>query len=839
MHPGTLRALEFSRVLEALSSFALTPLGAERAGELSPLTDRAAVQTALAETSEGVWLLDRHPAFPLRSPSDIADTLAALGAPDGPIEPLRLVGLADVLDSIEQARAVIRREPRQALPRLNEIADGAASFTAETRAVRKAIDAAGEVADDASPALRDIRDRLRRQRSKLRTTLEGFLRGKDTAKYLQEQVVTDRHGRYVVVVKSEHRHAIPGLIHGSSASGASLYLEPLATVEINNELVALNEEEKAEVWRILTALTNAFRVRTGELDATIEAATTLDVIQAKARLAAACRASAPALSTDGRLELTGARHPLLIPAVVSRTRDADGTRVVRDIEPVPVDVKLIPPTRVLVITGPNTGGKTVALKTAALLALMAQTGLHVPAEDGSALPVFKTVFADIGDEQSIDANLSTFSGHVANIAQMDRTLAIPALVLLDELGAGTDPVEGGALGMAVVDHFRERGALVIATTHYDALKSYAATTPGVVAAAFMVSPETFVPTYRLIYGSPGASLALDMAARLGLPPSIVAAARGFRSTRDTQVAEHLARVDHDLQALDRERREVAQVRLELAAKENDLKARVEAVKAREQRAQRKADDALALKLREAKREIDTVVEDARRRAGELADAAANPRLVTRSSPAGSGGVQRIGGRVSGGLSTGEAGGLRAGAHAALDAVAGRVRDGREADAGALLPPEPPPDVPIATGVRVRVPPGLEGVVTSVNGKTAEISVNGKRMRAPVADLLVVGKAAPPPPARVQINMTTSTDSTPGDLNVIGCTVPEAIDRTDKFIDQAVLGERREVRVIHGFGTGQLRKAIAAFLADHPQVLRASGAPENQGGGGVTVVELKD
>ncbi len=319
----------------------------------------------------------------------------------------------------------------------------------------------------------------------------------------------------------------------------------------------------------------------------------------------------------------------------------------------------------LVITGPNTGGKTVALKTAALLALMAQCGLHVPAEAGSTLPVFRTIFADIGDEQSIDANLSTFSWHVTNIAAMDRALEMPALVLLDELGAGTDPVEGGALGMALVDHFKARGALVLATTHYDALKSYAATTPGVVAAAFNVNPETFAPTYRLIYGSPGASLALDMAARLGLPASIVAAARGFRTTRESQVAEHLARVDQDLQALDRERRDVAQKRLELASIENDLRARVDAVKEREQRAQRKADDALQQRLRDARREIDRVVEDARAKAGALADAAASPRLVTRG-----GGITR-----SGGLSTGETGHLRADARAALDAVAGRVRDG--------------------------------------------------------------------------------------------------------------------------------------------------------------------
>jgi DNA mismatch repair protein MutS2 len=350
-----------------------------------------------------------------------------------------------------------------------------------------------------------------------------------------------------------------------------------------------------------------------------------------------------------------------------------------------------------------------------------------------------------------------------------------------------------------------------------------------VAAAFSVNPDTFAPTYRLIYGSPGASLALDMAARLGLPPSIVAAARGFRTTRESQVAEHLARVDQDLQALDRERREMAQKRLELASLENDLRARVEAVKEREQRAQRKADDALQQRLRDARREIDRVVEDARVKAGALAEAAAAPRLVTRG-----GGITH-----AGGLSTGETGHLRADARAALDAVAGRVQSGAPDDAGALLPPEPVA-VPIETGVRVRVPPGLEGVVTSVQGKTAEISVNGKRLKAAVADLVVIGRPGAPAPGTVRVNVTmTSSASTASDLNVIGCTVPEAIERTDKFLDQAVMGELREVRVIHGHGTGQLRRALTAFLAEHPQVLRAAGAPPNQGGGGVTVVELKD
>ncbi|HEY8551753.1 MAG TPA: Smr/MutS family protein [Vicinamibacterales bacterium] len=830
MHPATLRALEFPRVLEALTSFALTPLGAERLAALEPMRDVARVEAALAATTEGVRLLGEHPAFPLRAPSGLPETLQALAVVDRPLEPLRLLGLADFLDSLEQVRSLIRRLPRASFPTLAQLADSMAAFDHETRAIRHAIDPSGEVVDHASPELRQIRDRLRRQRSRLRGTLESYLRGRDTSKYLQDQVVTDRNGRYVLVVKSEHRHSIPGIVHGSSASGASLYLEPLSTVELNNDIVALEEQEAEEVRRILLSLSDAFRTRALDMRRTLEAATELDVIQAKARFAGACRASAPAISTDGRLELRAARHPLLIPSVLNRTHAGEGTRVQRESEPVPVDILLVPPTRVLVITGPNTGGKTVALKAAGLLSLMAQTGLHIPAEEGSAVPVFQSVFADIGDEQSIEANLSTFSWHVTNIAGMDSALRTPALVLLDELGAGTDPVEGGALGMAIVDHFRRRGALVIATTHYDALKSYASTTPEVVAAAFGFTPDTFVPTYRLMYGSPGSSLALEMAARLGLPPTIIEAARGFRSERDAQLSEHLARVDRELHALEHERRLVAQERVQIAALEAQLRNREAALREREEKFKQRVETALQERLRDARREIDLVVENVRRKADALAEQAARQaRLVARpgGSPA-----------AIPGLSTGETGGLRMDARGALDAIAGKVRGATSGGSAAPAVPEEGP-AEVTPGMRVRLPLGLEGVVESVQARTAEVSVNGKRVRAEVGDLRVVGRApAAAPHVTVHVNAPTLEFSSP-DLNVVGCTVSDAIDRADKFIDQAILAEMREVRIIHGHGTGQLRRALGAFLAAHPQVARVSAAAPNQGGGGVTVVELKE
>jgi DNA mismatch repair protein MutS2 len=885
MYSGTLRALEFDRIREALASFALTPLGADRLARLEPRTSRRDVESGLAETTEGVRLIGEGPGVPLRAPSDLEDTLDALDIEGRPLEGLRLIALADFLASIEQARSSITKLPSHTFPILTALVARAARFEREVADIRRAIDPGGDVVDSASPELRQIRENLRRTRGRLRQTLEAYTRGRDTARYLQDLVITDRNGRYVLVVKSEHRASIPGIVHGSSASGASLYLEPLATVDLNNDIVALQEREAEEVHRILLALTDAFRGRREDLQRTLDVATELDVIQAKAQLAEVTRASAPKLSTDGRLELRGARHPLLIAGVVARTqaeRDADGARVNRTItEPVGVDVLLLPPTRVLVITGPNTGGKTVALKAAGLLALMAQAGLHIPAEDGSQVPVFQSIFADIGDEQSIDANLSTFSWHVTNIASMDRALAPPALVLLDEVGAGTDPLEGGALGMAIIDHFRQRGALVIATTHYDPLKSYASTTPEVTAAAFGFDPETFAPTYRLLYGSPGRSLALEMAARLGLPASIVHAARDFRTEREAQLADHLAKMDTDLHALDRERQAVARERVAVADLESTLRVRDEQLRQREDQFKRKLEDALRERLREARRDIDAVVEGVKKKATEMTEEAARraaaPRLVnTNASPR---------------LSTGEMGSLRADARAALEQVAARLREQparphqagttdalraseeematrTRADASSGDPEKPaqpaapagapqavspigaptaPPIAPqITEGTRVIISPlNLEGTVRAVHGRAADVEVNGKRLRAQLSDLSYLNRqgrseSRAQTKARVTVHVQAhAPEGSLSDLNVIGLTVPEAIDRADKFLDQALLAEVRHVRVIHGHGTGQLRRALTDFLHDHPLVSKTMPAPADQGGGGVTLVELRE
>ncbi len=821
MHLGTLKALEFDRIAAAVRRLALTPLGAARLAELHPASDPRHVLALLGATTEGVKFTGEGGTFPLDAPADLDAALTSLAVEGRALEPMQLLGLARFFGSIEATRSGIRRA-RGHYPALRATADSAANFDAEVQDITRKIEPSGDVADDATPQLRGIRERLRKQRSRLRSTLESYLRGKDTARYLQEQIVSDRNGRYVLVVKAENRGAIPGIVHGSSASGASLYLEPLSTVDINNDIVALEQQEAEEVHRILLALSDAFRHRATELQRTLAAATELDVIQAKARFSALCDGREPGLAQDGRLELRGARHPLLIPAVRDLLRmeeDASRAELVKTAGPVPVDVLLIPPTRVLIVSGPNTGGKTVALKSAGLLPLMAQAGLHVPAEDGTQVTPFRSVFADIGDEQSIAASLSTFSWHITNISSMDRTLALPALVLIDEVGAGTDPNEGGALGTAIIDHFRKRGALVVATTHYDALKSYASTTEGVDIAAFGFDPESFAPTYRLVYGSPGRSLALEIAARLGIAPSIIDSARAYRSERETQLAEHLARMEKELNALDHERRLTTRERETLAETTARLHAHEDELKRREEAFQQRLRDRVDERLRDARREIDDVVRDLRQRAAAIASA---PRHV----PA---------------LSTGDTGALRTEARAALDAIEGRVASG-------IPPPSQAPAVvaggaPPRVGDKVAVGAfGFEGAVQSVHGDAAEVDVRGKRMRVPLAELRLLGRAAAnAPQGRVSVQVETSRrdDLVPSDLNIIGCTTEEAIARAEKFLDDAVLQDRRTVRFIHGHGTGQLRRAIGEFLAKHPLVAHHSLAPDNEGGSAITVAELKD
>ncbi|HEX7281959.1 MAG TPA: hypothetical protein VF239_07885, partial [Vicinamibacterales bacterium] len=742
------RQLEFDRVVEAVTALAITPLGAAELSELQPSTDPKVVVAAQEATSETVKFLERHPLFPLRAGDALPEALDALDVQGRPLEPLQLRLLADFLDSVDQSRAAIARAGAE-FPILRERVANVTAFKAEVEAVRRAIDPGGEVLDDASPELKRIRNELRQKRQKLRGTLEQYTRG-TSAKYLQDEVITERNGRFVLMVRAEHRGNVPGIVHGSSTTGATLFMEPAATVEINNDIVQLEDREREEIFRILLELTDRFRARPRDIEISRHVARDLDALQAKARYSSKLNAIEPEFTIDTSLHLKESRHPMLE-------------------RPVPVDVLLDPPNRVLLITGPNTGGKTVALKTAGLFALMAQAGLHVPAK-AARLPIFRCVFADIGDEQSIEASLSTFSSHIRNLVSMDRELQVPALVLLDEVGTGTDPNEGGALATAIVQHFRQRGAMVIATTHFDAVKTWGIGTEGVAVAAFAFDPQNFAPTYKLLYGAPGRSLAIEMAQRLGMPHSVIAAARGYLSDDQKRLQAHLSRLDAQARALegertklDRDKRAFNETNAELARREKALAEREEVFKKR-------LNERLDERLRQAKRDVDTVIEQLKEKSEAIAEKAS----------------------IRAAINTGETGSARAEARAEIDRI---VEDLRHPAAGETGSPSvrgggssDPPEI----GSKVTVGGlGLEGVVLSIDGNRAEIDVRGKRIQAKVKELRVI--SGPPSPkasagqARVRVNVDLKPrEGLLSELNVIGMTVDQAVDRVSRFLDDTLV-----------------------------------------------------
>ena len=548
MNANSLKALEFDRIRALLLQQAGSVEGRARLEALQPLTEPAAVREALARTSEGVALLRVVGRQPYHDLPDPAEALAGARVRGAHLEPRALADLASFIEGgVEIARRVARVD---GAPRLSRLASEVQDTGDVAAAIRRALLPSGEVADDASPKLADIRRTLLRLRSQLTSVMEGYLRSADAERLLQDRIITTRNDRYVLLLKAENKGQLPGIIHGTSGSGASFFVEPLPAVELNNDIVQLQDQERNEVDPHPAGADRARGPPGGRPRAHV-----LGPRRARRRAGdgppRGGHGRPPA--RDRRGAEAGPRAPRLPPPAAACRSSPSGSASRARREPVAVSLRVGGDEPVLVISGPNTGGKTVALKTVGLFALMAQCGLHVPAAPGSRLPVFRRIYADIGDDQSIAENLSTFSSHLAAIVEMTRDLARPALVLLDEVGAGTDPTEGGALGVAIVEHFRESGTMVLATTHHGLMKAYAQSTPGVSTASFGYHPETYEPTYRLTLGAPGRSLALEMAERLGLPAEVVADARARRDDKEQQAEALLARLEREQAELERER----------------------------------------------------------------------------------------------------------------------------------------------------------------------------------------------------------------------------------------------------------------------------------------------
>ncbi len=802
MKHASAQILEFEALRELVGRYISSPTGRAELARLNPGTDRAAVESLLAEAGEAIVYVraaaqphraERGAAITLRFDS-LADPTAALGKlhiEGACLEGQEIHELLELLERASDARALLVAAAER-FPLLAARAARMGDFRPLLRELAGRIQPDGAVADDASPALARLRRDLERQQRLIQESLERFLREHRDEGVLQEEFVTIRNERFVVPVVAGRRRRLEGVIHAASGTGHTLFLEPLETIERNNELVRLREEESREVHRILLDITMRLGGCRESIARTVEIMGALELAFAKARFAVDFGGVIARLSPreNPRLALRQARHPLL-EDVLRR----QGGRVV------PFSLELAGAFRTLVVSGPNTGGKSVTLKTVGLLVLMAQAGLPVPCEEAE-IPLFDQVLADVGDQQSIAESLSTFSAHVVRLREMLETATADSLVLLDEPGRATDPDEGGALGVALVEDFRRRGCFTLVSTHLAALKACGASTVGVIDAAMSFDQRTLAPTYALRLGVPGLSAGLEIAGRLGLPAALVERARASMSEGRRDLARLLALLHEKLEAATR--------------READL--------AREQAAVAERDKALANKwaeresarLRELDRHAQALAEQFEARAREVIA-----------------GIER----------DGENRKFAAQARRRVAQARREFEEQREARAIPGRQETPAGSRPaIVEGARVRIQGIREParVRRLLGPERIEVEAGPLRLQVPVAEVVEVLEAVEPAPAAgVRLLGTHPAEGTLREINVIGLRAQEARDQVDKFLDQAAVAGVREVRIVHGYGAGVLRRVIGELLAGHPHVTGYQAAPAEQGGAGATVAALRE
>ena len=805
--------LEFGSLRDLLRGYASSPLGVKRIAGLSPSRDIGWIQVQhrlCEEIREFRRVGGRFEFSGLVEIEKLLDKSRIAGAA---LETLEIRDVVLVVDRAAEWREIALSPPAAmkewtAVPGLSStIID----FTEFLRFFRNKIQPDGTLEDKASAELARIRRDIDKQKRAIQDSLRGYLRRLAEGGTVQDELVTIRGERFVIPVKIEQKRRVPGVVHGSSSSGQTVYIEPIETIEQNNDLVRLLDEEQAEIHRILVEMTQRIGEQSEAIGNAVEALAELELQFAKARFAedyfcvAAGFPSDPDSSSgrgSARMILEKARHPLL-----ERNLRSKGGRVV------PISIELEGERRELVITGPNTGGKTVALKTVGLLALMAQSGIPVPA-DRAEFPVFDAVLADIGDYQSIEQNLSTFSAHVTNIDFISRTATPHSLVLLDELGSATDPEEGAALAVAIAEHFRRIGATTIISTHHTSLKVFGVNTPGVVNAAVGFDESTLRPTYELRIGVPGASAGINIAQRLGLNPEIIAAARARIGTQTQDIAHFLDRLHAQL-------RDVEAEGLRLRNREKELDAEKSKLVAEGKKEQQ-------VKVREMEKKLEALFKDfeyhARETVNAIQDRAAAQKLSKEAE-------RRIAK-------------LRREFREQFDSTV--VAHSTGADQG---DPHAQPSLVkhVSEGDTVKLKSvGRPGVVTRrLDDRHFEIEIGAMKMkvaREDIAEVIVRAADSPVAAARARgISVSlgrADSGGVPTEINVIGRTVDEATSEVEKFVDRAFLAGVSRVRVVHGSGMGILRKALRQFLQKHPHVAAVSEPPQNEGGGGATVVELR-
>ncbi len=789
MDERVFQKLGFDKLRERLCGLTLSEPGAQLARALQPSADREAVAALLAETAEAEHLSLAAAAYPMSGFDDLKAELSRLraGAALSCAELLRVLRLHR---AAKRAAQGIRRDEERNVVRLAEMAEGLWYDDALISRIEQCILSEEEVADNASRELRDIRRRIRTENAQIREKLNGILRSKEQAAYLQEGIVTMREGRFVVPVKQEYRAQVPGLIHGQSASGATLFIEPMGIVEANNRLRLLEEEEKREIARILQELSDLAGAGAAELRQDIEILSYLDLVFAKAALAIRMKAFCPVLNDEGRIRILAGRHP-----------DIDAAEVI------PVTVEVDPAVRTLIITGPNTGGKTVTLKLVGLFALMAQSGLFLPAQEGSTLPVFSAVFADIGDEQSIEQSLSTFSSHMKNTIYILRKADSGSLVLLDEMGAGTDPEEGTALALAILSELTDRGAHIFATTHYSEIKAYAATAPYFENASMEFDPNSLRPTFRLIMGVAGSSNAFLISKRLGLKKEVIERASAFMREERLEFDRLMLQAERTRKNADQRMQQAMALEKQARESEKKVKAVEQEIADRREKALQKARQEAYEIVRQAKEETERILREARKTRRQTESDATRTTERVRADLAQK--QERLQRQIEQPQKKKAAAGKR------LDAR--KLQIGQEVHVISLGVDATVLTLPDAKGML-----SVQAGILSVNVAASDLveKQTGKRRAVRTSSVQL---------ARKPVSLS---------VDLHGYTVEEAIVELDKYLDDAFLAGLHEVSVIHGKGTGALRSGIHQFLRRHPHVDSFRLGKYGEGEGGVTIVTLK-
>ena len=792
MNEKALKSLEYYKIIQLLTEKASSPLGKELCRDLLPSVDLAQIQLMQAQTRDALSRLFQKGSISFGSVKDVRGSLKRLeiGSTLGIIE---LLSICSLLENTSRVKAYSRNErgdhPADSLDEMFEQLSPLTPLSAE---IRRCILSEDEISDSASPGLLKVRRSMKIANDRIHTQLTSLVNG-GARNYLQDAVITMRNGRYCIPVKAEYKGQVPGMIHDQSSTGSTLFIEPMAIVKLNNDIRELELQEQKEIEAVLAELSNQTAAYTEQIRDDLEIMVQLDFIFARASLAMDMNGTEPIFNTEHRIQLKQARHPL-----IPRKKA------------VPIDLRLGDDFDLLVVTGPNTGGKTVSLKTAGLLTLMGQAGLHIPAMDRSQLSVFHQVYADIGDEQSIEQSLSTFSSHMTNVVSFLKEADSDSLVLFDELGAGTDPTEGAALAISILSYLHEKGIRTMATTHYSELKVYALSTPGVENACCEFNVETLRPTYRLLIGVPGKSNAFAISSKLGLPDFIIEKAKQQISEQDESFEDVLTSLENSRVTIENERAQIEAYKEQIEALKKQLETKQERLDERRDKILKNANEEAKRILAETKEYADQTMKLFHKFQKDHVDTAA---------------VEK------------ERQNIRARMNKADNALSIKA-----------APKEPKKKLSakdLSLGDMVRIlSMNLTGTISSRPDSKGFLFVQTGIIRSKVhiSDLELVDEPVINTPGlsrtgagKIRMSKSTSVST---EINLLGKTVDEAVAELDKYLDDAYLAHLKSVRIVHGKGTGALRKGVHNYLRRQKHVADFHLAEFGEGDAGVTIVEFK-